>query len=166
MTVSEETPPLELQNNDQQEENVIFDDIVNDDVALDPDSDSEEETKDKQVFSLYDQFIRKLLKHCPRLKDVTLESHQISGNTGMFASNFKTYFRRKSFLRILRQVFFSASHWRSRTSDRSNSPFISRTATKSRCSKFTQRRTKLGTLENNSVSYIYRMPIKKVSLMH
>ena len=49
-------------------------------VEEDPDDDAEAE--EKPILTLYDRLIARLVKHCPLLRDVTLESHFISGGTG------------------------------------------------------------------------------------
>ena len=48
-------------------------------VGEDPD---DAEAEEKPILTLYDKFIARLVKHCPLLKDLTLESHYISGGTG------------------------------------------------------------------------------------
>ena len=73
-TVNEEKSPTQLQSHDEQV-----------DIA-DVDTDNEEEIMEKTLLTAYDKFIAKVLKHCPRLKDMALESHQISGRTGTFTS--------------------------------------------------------------------------------
>lgn len=69
-----EKSPTQLQSHDEQVDNP------------DVDTDNEEEIMEKTLLTPYDKFIAKVLKHSPRLKDMTLESHQISGKTGVFMS--------------------------------------------------------------------------------
>ena len=76
MIANEENSP-QLQSHDEQVENA------------DVDMDNEEVPVEKILLTPYDKFIAEVLKHCPRLKDMTLESHQISGRTGVFMSQNK-----------------------------------------------------------------------------
>ena len=73
--INEEKSPAQFQNHDEQQVDIAG-----------ADTDNEEEIMEKTLLTAYDKFIAKVLEHCPRLKDMALESHQITGRTGAFTS--------------------------------------------------------------------------------